>query len=145
MKEKYEDRMKDFPKALETFCLERGYHSGLHHVSSWAKCDFALLCTEVLVKHNSNFWGEKGYKEAVLNAIKVAKETLPAGKNLGVDADKMHEIISKSETPKMALDAVERELKIRPLPNTRAKLQEEIPDYAKEFVIDILFATFGLK
>lgn len=144
LKEKYQNKIHDFPNAFDAFCKNNGYHSGLHHNSSWAKCDFALLCTDVLVKQNDNSWGKKEYKEAVLNAIKVAKEIIPSGKSLGFDADKMCEIISKSETPKMALDNIEKELKIKPLPNARTKIQEEIPDYAKEFVIDILFATFGL-
>lgn len=52
-------------------------------------------------------------------------------------------IIYTSETPQLALDVIEKELKIRPLLRHQ-NLQEEIPEYAKEFVIDVTFATFGL-
>ena len=142
LKEKYQEKMQDFPKAFENYCKEKGYHSGLHYLSSWAKCEFALKCTKMLADNNDNYWGDSKYKEAILNAIKVAKEILPAGKSLGFDSDRMYEIIKESETPQLALDNIEKELKIRPLPN-RNEI-EEIPNYAKDFVFDVTFAQFGL-
>ena len=78
----------------------------------------------------------------MINILNDAQKSLPKGKSLGYDIKKVVKIIEESETPKIALEKIEKELKLKPMPLKQyvPNLPEEnILDFSPEELIEFLF------
>ena len=138
--ERYFNKLKHIDDGCKNFCTKENIFFGRHMYSPWMKGELAfnyIGASEVL---NNNSWG-KTLKERTINLLKTAKDTLPEGKGLGYDVDKVIAIIKKSENPKVAKENLAKELKIKTLDITDyKKVKGELMSTSEEDVISSIEA-----
>lgn len=138
--ERYFNKLKHIDDGCKNFCTKENIFFGRHMYSPWMKSELAfnyISASEVL---NNNSWG-KTLKERTINLLKTAKDTLPEGKGLGYDVDKVIAIIEKSENPKVAKENLAKELKIKTLGITDyKKVKGELMYTSEEDIISSIEA-----
>ena len=138
--ERYFNKLKHIDDGCKNFCTKENIFFGRHMYSPWMKSELAfnyISASEVL---NNNSWGKK-LKERTINLLKTAKDTLPEGKGLGYDVDKVIAIIEKSENPKVAKENLAKELKIKTLGITDyKKVKGELMYTSEEDIISSIEA-----
>ena len=139
--EKFSDKLNVFPKSWEKFCSREGYINMMHSKTPWFNAEMGISLISTLEKFNKNSWGTN-IKQNLINILNDAQKSLPKGKSLGYDIKKVVKIIEESETPKIALEKIEKELKLKPMPLKQyvPNLPEEnILDFSPEELIEFLF------
>lgn len=113
--EKFSEKLEVFPKSWAKFCSKENYINGLHSQTPWFKAEMGINLIGSIEKFNNNSWG-KNLKQNLIKLLEESEVTLPKGKSLGYDVKKAVKIIEGSETPKMALERLQKELNLSPMP-----------------------------
>lgn len=113
--EKYSKKLDEFPKAWAKYCSGEKLVNLQHSQTPWFKAELSLNGIEMCEKANNNSWG-KDLKQIIIKSLEDAKANLPEGKSLGVDSNRLIQIIKSSKTPKDARIQIEKELKIKAMP-----------------------------
>lgn len=124
--EKFSEKLNIFPKTWGNFCSKQNYINGLHSQTPWFKAEMGINGITMIEKVNNNSWG-KNLKQILIRALNDAEATLPQGKSLGYDVKKVVKIIEESDTPKIAKDRIQKELKLKQMPP-----RPEAQDFWKE-------------
>lgn len=124
--EKYAKKLEAFPNSWAKYCSSENFVNGQHTKTPWFKTEVSLNAIDMCKRANNNSWG-KDLKQIIIKTLEDAQSTLPKGKSLGVDSNKLIKIIKSSKTPKDALIQIEKELKIKAMPpKDLAELGDEI-------------------
>ena len=111
----FSEKLEVFPKSWAKFCSKENYINGLHSQTPWFKAEMGINLIGSIEKFNNNSWG-KNLKQNLIKLLEESEVTLPKGKSLGYDVKKAVKIIEGSETPKMALERLQKELNLSPMP-----------------------------
>ncbi len=143
---KFSEKFEIFPKTWEVFCAKNSYINGLHSQTAWFRAEMGIAGLEIAERINNNSYG-KNLKQILIKALNEAESTLPKGKSLGYDIKKVAKIIEESETPKIAKERMEKELKLKPMPP-----RQEVQEFYKnddssgngEALAEFMFSALGL-
>ena len=113
--EKYAKKLEAFPNSWKKYCANEKLFNGLHSQTPWFKTEISLNGIDICEKANNNSWG-KDLKNIIIKSLEDAQANIPEGKSLGVDSEKLIQIIKSSKTPKDARLKIEKELKIKAMP-----------------------------
>ena len=143
--EKFSEKLDVFPKTWENFCSKKGYINELHSQTPWFKTEMGINAIEIIEKVNKNSWGDN-LKQILIKSLNDSMDALPQGKNLGYDVKKVVKILEESETPKIAKERLQKELKLKPMP-PRSEAQDFYKidgDEDGEDIVELMFQFFGL-
>ena len=112
--EKYSEKINT-SGLWEKFFSSKGYYSGLHKETPWAKSEIAFIGLKTLAKGNKNSWIWCGtdYRIRLLSIFEECKEKISKDKDLGYDIDKVISIIKNSPTPELAENEIMKQLRIK--------------------------------
>ena len=144
--EKFSEKFGIFPKTWKKFCAKNNYINGLHSQTAWFKAEMGITGIEIADKVNDNSWG-KNLKQILIRSLNESESTLPKGKSLGYDIKKITKIIDESETPKIAKERIQKELKLKPMPPRQASQEFYDNDDSSgggEALAEFMFNFLGL-
>ena len=98
-------------------------------------------------KCNGNSWG-RNLKQIFINNVNNAEESLPKGKSLGYDVKKVIKIIEDSETPKIANERLQQELKLKPMlpkQETQEFYKDSLDDANDGSFLEFALALLGIN
>lgn len=144
--EKYSEKFGVFPNSWKEFCSKENYLNGLHSGTPWFKAEMSINGIGLAEKFNGNSWG-RNLKQIFINNLNNAEESLPKGKSLGYDVKKVIKIIEDSETPKIANERLQQELKLKPMlpkQETQEFYKDSLDDTNDGSFLEFALALLGI-
>ncbi len=144
--EKYSEKFGVFPNSWREFCSKENYLNGLHSGTPWFKAEMSINGIGLAEKFNGNSWG-RNLKQIFINNLNNAEESLPKGKSLGYDVKKVIKIIEDSETPKIANERLQQELKLKPMlpkQETQEFYKDSLDDTNDGSFLEFALALLGI-
>lgn len=112
--EKYLDRLNQYKNSWSDFCLKNGYINRMHCETPMAKFDASIMLVDAVETLNKNSWG--GYKQRILKILNEAISEYPKDKYSSINYNKIKTIIEEAENPKIAIEKIREEFKIKSSP-----------------------------
>lgn len=138
--EKYYTKLQDLPNSWLKFCNKNSYYNGLHQGTAWAKIEWFFNGLNILVKGNKESWIWNGndYKTKLMQILNNIRENIPLGKDIGIDLDKLIDIVKHCKSPESAQNEIMQNLKIKAM-----KLQDRTTQFKKAGYDDTMIADIN--